>query len=65
MPYDLYHLIIGIDKEYVEFWKNFRSYDNNLVFTSFGAKYDSERTKNKDSVYAFRVQGQVYHFLDS
>nr|XP_027096981.1 uncharacterized protein LOC113716755 isoform X4 [Coffea arabica] len=64
MPYDLRCLFIGDDEECDHFRKNARTYNNNVSFTTFAAKYDPELTKNKHGVYTFRVQGQVYHFLD-
>nr|XP_027067565.1 uncharacterized protein LOC113693193 [Coffea arabica] len=64
MPYDLKRLFIGNDEESAHFRNNVRTYNNNLGFTTFAAKYDSELTKNTKGVYTFRVQGQVYHFLD-
>ena len=64
MPYVLKCLIIGNDEEYEHFRKNSRTYNNNVAFTSYGAKYDRELTKNTKRVYTFRVQGQVCHFLD-
>nr|XP_027122232.1 uncharacterized protein LOC113739192 [Coffea arabica] len=64
MPYDLKRLFIGNDEESAHFRTIVRTYNNNLGFTSFAAKYDSELTKNTKGVYTFRVQGQVYHFLD-
>ncbi|XP_071921822.1 uncharacterized protein [Coffea arabica] len=64
MPYALKRLFIGDDEECELFRKNSRTYNNNVAFTSYGAKYDRELTKNTKGVYTFRVQGQVYHFLD-
>ncbi|XP_071905593.1 uncharacterized protein [Coffea arabica] len=64
MPYDLKRLFIGNDEESAHFRNNVRTYNNNLGFTSFAAKYDTDLTKNTKGVYTFRVQGQVYHFLD-
>lgn len=65
MPYDLCRLLTGTDKESVEFHKYIRSYNNNLSLTLVGLKYNSELTKNMNGVYAFRIQGQGYHFLNS
>ena len=65
MPYELFRLYSGTDEECVEFRKWVRTYNNNLAFTSFGAKYDRALTKNTKRVYTFRVQGQVYHLLNS
>ena len=64
MPYDFRRLFTGDDEECEHFRKNIRTYNNNVSFTAFVAKYDPELTKDKHSVYTFRVQGQVYHFLD-
>ncbi|XP_027171551.1 uncharacterized protein LOC113771129 [Coffea eugenioides] len=65
MPYALKRLFIGNDEESDHFRKLARTYNNNLSFTSFAAKYDPELTRNTRGVYTFRVQGQVYHFLNS
>nr|XP_027075846.1 uncharacterized protein LOC113699685 [Coffea arabica] len=65
MPYDLKRLFIENDEESAHFRNNVRTYNNNLGFTSFAARYDPELTKNTKGVYTFRVQGQVYHFLNS
>nr|XP_027083804.1 uncharacterized protein LOC113706116 [Coffea arabica] len=64
MPYDLKRLFIGNDEESTHFRNNVRTYNNNQGFTSFAARYDPELTKNTKGVYTFRVQGQVYHFLN-
>ncbi|XP_027171842.1 uncharacterized protein LOC113771461 [Coffea eugenioides] len=65
MPYALKRLFIGDDEECEHFRKLSRTYNNNVSFTSFAAKYDPELTRNTKGVYTFRVQGQVYHFLNS
>ncbi|XP_027155467.1 uncharacterized protein LOC113755757, partial [Coffea eugenioides] len=65
MPYALKRLFTGNDEESEHFRKLARTYNNNLAFTAFAAKYDSELTKNTKGVYTFRVQGHVYHFLNS
>ena len=64
MPYSLQRLFSSDDEEADHFRKNVRTYNNNFAFTSFGAKYDRELTKNKNGIYTVCVQGQVYHFLD-
>ncbi|XP_027171707.1 uncharacterized protein LOC113771310 [Coffea eugenioides] len=64
MPYALKRLFTENDEESEHFRKLARTYNNNLAFTAFAAKYDSELTKNTKGVYTFRVQGQVYHFLN-
>ncbi|XP_027102730.1 uncharacterized protein [Coffea arabica] len=62
MPYELFRLYSGTDEECINFRKNVRTYNNNLAFTSFGAKYDKNLTKNSQGVYTFRVQGQLYFY---
>ena len=65
MPYSLKRLFTGSDEECEDFRRKARTYNNNVAFTSYAAKYDRELTKNKHGVYTFRVQGQIYHFLNS
>ncbi|XP_027174114.1 uncharacterized protein LOC113773690 [Coffea eugenioides] len=65
MPYDLMRLFTGDDEECEHFRRNVRTYNNNVAFTTFATKYDRELTKNHFGVYTFRLQGQVYHFLNS
>nr|XP_027082463.1 uncharacterized protein LOC113704790 [Coffea arabica] len=65
MFYDLKRLFIENNEESAHFKNNVWTYNNNWRFTSFAAKYDPELTKNTKGVYTFRVQGQVYHFLNS
>lgn len=64
MSHDLRQLFIDDDEECEHFRKNARTYNNNVSFNSFAAKYDPKLMKNKYCVYKFQVQGQVYHFLD-
>ncbi|KAL3521943.1 hypothetical protein ACH5RR_014777 [Cinchona calisaya] len=64
MPYDLMRLYTSQSEECLEFRKNVRTHNNSLAFTSLGAKYDHNLTKNSKGVYTFCVQGQVYHFLN-
>ena len=57
MPYSLKRLFTGSDEECEDFRRKARTYNNNVAFTSYAAKYDRELTKNKLGVYTFRVQG--------
>lgn len=41
-----------------------RTYNNHFAFTSLGVKADANLSKRNNGVYTFRVQGQVYHFLN-
>lgn len=65
MPYALQQLFTGTDDDSDQFRKNVRTYNNNFAFTSLGAKYDRDLTKNTRGMYTFHVQGQVYHFLNA
>ncbi|KAF3633145.1 hypothetical protein FXO38_25729 [Capsicum annuum] len=35
-----------------------------FAFTSLGINYDKELAKRNDGIYTFRVQGQMYHFIN-
>lgn len=50
MPYDLFCLYSGTNEECTNFQKNARTYNNNLGYTSFGAKYDKNLMKNTQGV---------------
>nr|XP_027121996.1 uncharacterized protein LOC113738929 [Coffea arabica] len=39
MPYSLYRLFSGTDEDSVEFRKHIHTYNNNVAFTTFGAKH--------------------------
>nr|KAJ0205166.1 hypothetical protein LSAT_V11C500246540 [Lactuca sativa] len=41
-----------------------RTYNNHFAFTSFGVIADKNLTKRNKGIYTFRVQGQVYHFVN-
>lgn len=67
----LTHLCLTISSAYLlEMIKNVNILGKmfTLIITTsptFAAKYDRELTKNSFGVYTFRLQGQVYHFLNS
>ncbi|KAL3538469.1 hypothetical protein ACH5RR_001835 [Cinchona calisaya] len=65
MLYDIMRLYCGLVEDSTEFRKNIHTYNNSFAFTSLDAKYDHKLTKNMKRVYTFRVQGQVYYFLNS
>ncbi|XP_074313095.1 uncharacterized protein LOC141648383 [Silene latifolia] len=48
--------------------ENFRKYvmlyNSTFAFTSFGLKKDRELAQRNRGIYTFRVQGQVYHFIN-
>ncbi|KAK6791585.1 hypothetical protein RDI58_010666 [Solanum bulbocastanum] len=35
-----------------------------FVFTSLGVTYDKDLAKRNNGIYTFRVQGQMYHFIN-
>ncbi|WMV15707.1 hypothetical protein MTR67_009092 [Solanum verrucosum] len=41
-----------------------RTYNNIFAFTSLGVTYDKELAKRNNGIYTFRVQGQMYHFIN-
>ena len=61
---ELYNLYTSRCEESVEFHKFVRTYNNSFAFTSFGVKYDKNLCENQQGIYTFRVQGQVYHYIN-
>ena len=60
--YDLYTLM---SKDFIQFRTFIRTYNTNFAFISFGVKYDKELCKKKKKgIYAFRVQGKVYYYIN-
>jgi hypothetical protein len=41
-----------------------RTYNNLFAFTSLGVRADANLSKRNNGIYTFRVQGQVYHFIN-
>ncbi|KAL3524689.1 hypothetical protein ACH5RR_013061 [Cinchona calisaya] len=64
MPYDLIWLYSGTDEESMEFKKNIRTHNVSLAFTSFGAKYDHELTKNTKELYYYDTEEELSRRLD-
>ena len=63
-PQTLFDLFTSSSNESIEFRKYIRTYNNTFAFTSFGVKYDKNLCKRNRGIYTFRVQGQVYHFIN-
>lgn len=63
-PDELYELFTSKSDESVEFKTYIRTYNSNFSFTSFGVKYDKDLCKRNKGIYTFRVQGQVYHYIN-
>ena len=47
-----------------KFLKYIFTYNNTFACTSFGVKYDQNFCKRNKCIYTFRVQGQVYHYIN-
>ncbi|XP_071925101.1 uncharacterized protein [Coffea arabica] len=65
MPDRLVQLYKANTPESKEFRQCVRSYNNMFAFTSLGVHYDKDLSKRNDGIYTFRVQGQIYHFMNS
>ncbi|XP_027181781.1 uncharacterized protein LOC113780165 [Coffea eugenioides] len=65
MPGRLVQLYKANTPESKEFRQCVRSYNNMFAFTSLGVHYDKDLSKRNDGIYTFRVQGQIYHFMNS
>ncbi|KAG5600732.1 hypothetical protein H5410_032102 [Solanum commersonii] len=64
MPTELRNLFLGDSKECQHFRTYSRAYNNMFAFTSLGVHYDRELAKRNHGIYTFKVQGQMYHFID-
>ncbi|KAL5579704.1 hypothetical protein UlMin_012146 [Ulmus minor] len=64
VPQELYDLYTYKTNESLHFHKYIRSYNNNFAFTSFGVKTDKDLCKKYKGIYTFRVQGQIYHYIN-
>ncbi|XP_022872070.1 uncharacterized protein LOC111391153 [Olea europaea var. sylvestris] len=63
-PDELYTLFTSKEPVSMEFKKYALSYYNHFAFTSFGVKYDKKLFKAYKGIYTFRIQGQVYHYVN-
>lgn len=64
VPNELYNLFTSNEHDALHFKNNECNYNNHFAFTSFGVKCDKELHKNYKGIYTFRVQGQVYHYIN-
>lgn len=64
VPADLYELYTSASLEAGEFRANIRIYNSSFAFTSLGVKYDKTLCAMSKGIYTFRVQGQMYHFIN-
>lgn len=64
IPPELHLLFTSKSEESDDFRTYIRTYNCNFSFTSFGVKYDKELCKRNKGIYTFRIQGQIYHYLN-
>ncbi|KAL5581670.1 hypothetical protein UlMin_014112 [Ulmus minor] len=64
VPKELYELFTSTSDESLELKKFIQSYNSNFAFTLFSVKYDKELCKRNKGIYTFRVQGQIYHYIN-
>ncbi|XP_060966757.1 uncharacterized protein LOC133035082 isoform X2 [Cannabis sativa] len=63
-PNNLYELFTSNSDESQNFRTYVRTYNSNFAFTSFGVKYDKDLCRSNKGIYTFRVQGQIYHYIN-
>ncbi|XP_031099719.1 uncharacterized protein LOC116003920 [Ipomoea triloba] len=65
MPLVLKNLYTGVDDASKNFRTCVRTYNNTFAFTSLGIhQYDKNLCKRNKGIYTFKVQGQMYHFIN-
>ncbi|KAL5550911.1 hypothetical protein UlMin_001087 [Ulmus minor] len=64
VPQELYDLYTYKTNKSLHFHKYIRCYNNNFAFISFGVKTDKDLCKKYKGIYTFRVQGQIYHYIN-
>ncbi|KAK4366736.1 hypothetical protein RND71_014616 [Anisodus tanguticus] len=64
MPNGFLNLYLGNTKESEHFRTYLRVYNNMFAFTSLGVTYDNVLAKRNHGIYTFKVQGQIYHFIN-
>ncbi|XP_070028974.1 uncharacterized protein [Nicotiana sylvestris] len=64
MPTELSELYFRNTEGSENFRTYIRTYNNMFAFTSLGVKYDKELARRNCGIYTFRVQGQMYHFIE-
>ncbi|CAI9117956.1 OLC1v1019448C1 [Oldenlandia corymbosa var. corymbosa] len=65
MPLELVELYTGNSEDAKHFRDCVRSYNNMFAFTSLGVHSDKSLARRNRGIYTFRVQDQLYHFMDS
>jgi hypothetical protein len=64
VPDELHKLFTSNLAESMEFLKYVQIFNNKFALTSFGVKYDKTFCRRNKGIYTFRVQGQVYHYIN-
>ncbi|KAJ9568235.1 hypothetical protein OSB04_004201 [Centaurea solstitialis] len=64
LPFIMTDLLTSMSDEAKKFRTLIRTYNNLFAFTSLGVKSDCSFSKRNKGIYTFRVQGQVYHFIN-
>ncbi|XP_074290999.1 uncharacterized protein LOC141617736 [Silene latifolia] len=64
MPNELRMLFMSNDAASQNFRKYVLLYNRSFAFTSFGVKKDRKLAQRNRGIYTFRVQGQVYHYIN-
>ncbi|XP_031127556.1 uncharacterized protein LOC116029649 [Ipomoea triloba] len=66
MPLVLKNLYTRVDDASKNFRTCVRTYNNTFAFTSLGIhQYDKDLCKRNKGIYTFKVQGQMYHFINN
>nr|XP_033509712.1 uncharacterized protein LOC117274492 isoform X2 [Nicotiana tomentosiformis] len=65
LPLELRNLYLGNTEESKHFRTYSRTYNNMFAFTSLGVNYDRVLAKRNCGIYTFKVQGQMYHFINN
>lgn len=65
IPDQLLELYSGTTPQSTHFLQYIRPYNNAFMFTSFGVHLDHKVAIRYKGIYTFRVQGQIYHFINS
>nr|GMD83298.1 uncharacterized protein LOC109183853 isoform X1 [Ipomoea batatas] len=65
MPTILRNLFVGQNTAAKHFQASVRTYNNTFAFTSLGIQnYDKDLCRRNKGIYTFKVQGQMYHFVN-
>lgn len=64
LPSIIRYLLTSKSDEAKTFRICIRTYNNHLAFTSLGVKCDKNLAKRNNGIYTFKVQGQMYHFIN-